>query len=168
MTDDASGALAAWVMKVLGVDVSRPAAGQARGEVSPLLSGLDSAVETWAKLRAQAFSELSRLKDAIAAEFADIEQMQPQVQAALQRLDQSFGRLDGSVERELAGVLKESDPAQRRSLAGAASASVQVLRSYVETDVVLAEVDGNEVLPDMRVVEPLRATLAQIAAILGG
>jgi len=120
----------------------------------------------WRRDRLHAVSEIHRLQGAVAKDFTGEPEQKAALDAALSRLDKLIGSLTDELDDSLDKVLNAAEPA-RAGLAEQARALMRRFLDHIETDEVMQELDGNEVLPDMSVCEPLQRSLADVAASLG-
>jgi hypothetical protein len=134
------------------------------GKVS--LVKLGKARLEWVGVRDAALADLRKLQNAISEEFADdAEQAQP-LKNALATLGQGIAELEATLPEQLDEVLN-ADESNRPPLVAAARQTLTRLTSYMNTDPIMSEIDSNEVVPDMRVIAPVLAKLAEISAALG-
>jgi len=119
----------------------------------------------WLTVRNQALADMQRLKEAIAQEFADDVEQAAALASALATLDGLMQRIDVRLADELDAVLN-ADAAARPPLVAQVRATLAQLHALL-ADPVMAELDGNEVLPEMLVAAPIRAKLVEISAALG-
>ena len=120
----------------------------------------------WPKVRDQAFRDLDRLKQSIIADYADMPDAAAKVQTALKRLDQSLADFHENLHDRLDAVLN-ADTGARAAPIAAAREMIRGFDQLLASDPVLAELDGNEFLPDIRIQAPLRAQLTEISKALG-
>lgn len=120
----------------------------------------------WGQSRAHAVAELTRLKSILQNEYRDAADEQAALAKALQRVDDTIAAMDEEVGDRLDQLLNAPE-AQRQNLAAAAKATLQRFLDKLGSDEVLLSIDGNELAPDMKIAEPLRAKLNQIVASLG-
>lgn len=158
MDDDA--AKRAWVGRVLGVTIP----GVTGGKFSVFALGR-SRLE-WRKQRLSAIAELGRLQAALTQKFANDTAQKQTLQAALKKFDDLISELGPDLDEDLDAVLN-ADEGKRKGLVDKAKSRLAKLERLVEQDPVVAELDGNEVLPDMKVTAPMRQRLNDIAASLG-
>jgi len=120
----------------------------------------------WRGERTNAVAEIGRLEAALRDRFKGVESQKTALSAALGRLDKliaTFGpRLDVGLDDVLNG-----DEAARPALIKQARALMDGFQKTIDDDPIMVELDGNEVLPDMSVTEPLRRVLGSISAALG-
>jgi len=154
----------AWVERVLNVKSAASGTAGTGGTLSVMKLG--KARVEWIGVRRNAVGEIGRLREAIRDEFQDDEEQAAQLEAALAKLGQRIDKLDPTLEQQLDVVLNAAEAA-RPAPAEVARRTLQDVIDYLQTDEVLAEVDGNEVLPDIAVVGNMRAALGNIAAALG-
>ena len=156
----AANALLGQVETLLG----SAAAAAADGGIS--LVQLGKAQVEWGQARTHAVAELARLKRLLKDEYRDAGDEQAALAKALQRVDDTIAAMDEELSDRLDQVLN-APPAQRLNLAVAAKATLQRIVNRLESDEVLLAIDGNELAPDMKIAEPLRAKLGEIVASLG-
>ncbi len=157
-----SGARNDWVRRVLQVDV-----GVARGAGGKFsLVALAKSRFAWKTDRINAIAEIGRLQAALNARFKTVSSQKTALAAASLRLDRliaSFGpELDDALDRVL-----NADASNRPGMIKQARALMERFQHTVDNDDIMVELDGNEVLPDMAVTEPMRRALANISAALG-
>jgi hypothetical protein len=144
-----------------GAATTGPAAG---GKLS--LVALAKSRFAWRAERTNAVAEIGRLEAALRDRFKGVESQKTALSAALGRLDKliaTFGpRLDVGLDDVLNG-----DEAARPALIKQARALMDGFQKTIDDDPIMVELDGNEVLPDMSVTEPLRRVLGSISAALG-
>jgi Rad3-related DNA helicase len=121
----------------------------------------------WLRAREGAVKDIARLKITIEQQFEGLDEFRAEVDGALRKLDQAIQRFDTALDGQLDAILNEPAQDRRQDLAKAARQTVAVLASYVETDPVMAQLDGNEVLPDIAIAGPIRSALTTISAALG-
>ena len=155
-------AQADWLARVLGVRMP-PKAGSS-GSVS--LVRLGKARIEWRDTLGQARGGMKQLKDAIARRYAGVDDAGGLVPAALDQLDRSMAALDDALFEQLDAVLN-ADAANRPPLVARARATMQRFTGHIASDPIMAELDGNEVLPETAITGPLRSKLAEISAALG-
>ena len=120
----------------------------------------------WRAERTNAVAEIGRLQAALRARFKDVNSLQQALSAAQDRLGKliaKFGpELDDALDRVLNG-----DEAARPDLIQQVRALMKGFLETIDRDEIMAVLDGNEVLPDMSVTEPMRRRLGDISAALG-
>jgi hypothetical protein len=121
----------------------------------------------WGNLRSRAVSDIATLKSKLQEEFGSDAEQTAQLGAALKTLDGTISQLNDNLGLQLDAVLNAKTDNERAALAGTAKATMQQFQRYVDSDTIIAELDGNEVMPDMLVIGPLKAKLQEIAAALG-
>ena len=121
----------------------------------------------WNGIHSKAVQDIQLLRTALNAEFADDVEQQPQVTAALTKLDSLIAELNADLGAKLDDVLNAKADAQRNEAIKSAKATMQRFVTLVETDEVMAALDGNEITPDAQITAPLQAKLRDIAAALG-
>lgn len=121
----------------------------------------------WIRTRDVAIGEITRLCKAVADSFRGETEQLPKVREAITRLDALKGKLKTELDDTLDKALSENDPGRRAQLAKAARDSVKSLRAFIEKDELMQNLDGNEIIGDMKVVAPMQARLSAIEAALG-
>ena len=154
-----------WVARVLGVTIGAPSGGDSASTGTFSVMRLGKARVEWIGVRRAAVSEIERLRETINAEFKDDEEQAAQLAAALGELGQRINYLNPTLEEQLDALLNAS-PAEQGKFVGVARDTLEQFISYLDTDELMMEFDGNEVLPDMVVVAPMRAALSNIAAAM--
>jgi len=143
-----------------------PEAAAAPGGLS--VKQLAEARLTWKNDRENAIKEIKRLAERITREFAAEKEQLPQVKKAVTDLyalaDKS---LKADLENHLDAALNASDAAKRAQAVATAKRTLKEIRSLLDTNPVLKEIDGNEVIPDMSVVAPMKQSLSAVEAALG-
>jgi hypothetical protein len=127
---------------------------------------LAHARQGWGKARLDAVAGIGTLKAALTQEFAADDAQADLVATALKRLDELVGRLDDELDATLDAMLREADAERRLALRAAAAAKLDVMDAFVSEDELMTELDGNEILPDMKIVAPLKSGLSQVRAAL--
>jgi hypothetical protein len=121
----------------------------------------------WIQARDVAIGEITRLCGAVAAQFHGETQQLPKVREAITRLDGLKRKLRTDLDDALDKALSEHDSARRAQLARAAKNSLKSIRTFIDQDELMQNLDGNEILRDMNVVAPMKARLSAIEAALG-
>lgn len=150
----------AWVSRVLGVEVA-PAS-----PVKLSVAKLAKSRLAWRGQRMLAISELGRLQGLITAKFGAATDQAKAVDGARRRLDQLMNKLGPDLDDALDAVLNAKGPVEMRKQVGEARRQLQSFQSLIDQDEVMAELDGNEVMPEMKIVAPLQQRLTDIAAVL--
>ncbi len=157
-------------LKSLSVAIGKLSSGPAAAEVGAggvSVMRLGKARIEWIDLRSTSISEIGRLKGLISEAYQGDPNGQAQVSSAITQLDRVFATLNENMQAQLDEVLNESDPKKRASLAATAGKTMSDFLSYVDSDPIVAAIDGNEFDPSMTVIAPLRAKLNDIGAALG-
>ena len=121
----------------------------------------------WMRSRDTAISEITRLCKAVGESFRSETQQLPKVREAILRLDGLKKHLTTDLDDALDKALSENDAARRVQLAKAAKASLASVTAFIEGDELMQHLDGNEIIGDMKVVQPMRERLKAIEAALG-
>ena len=153
------GVKRSWVERVLGITFAQPRAFS--------LVALGKSRLAWRNDRLSAIAEIGRLQSALAQEFGPIEEQKDALQSALKRLDTLIGELSGVLDDNLDAVLNAAEPSERQKRIAESKSTLTRFETLILSDSVMAELDGNEVLPDMEVTAPLRRRLNEINAALG-
>ena len=167
MADGSATEQIAWIERVLGIDL--PGASETEtgpdGDLSLVQLGI-ARVE-FLSVQRQALGQLARLRSTLRNQYEDDAEQQDALARADTLLQGIEAGLGEALNDELDAVLNQADEAERRKLAGTARKTMQRLAALVDGNPIVAELDGNEVLPDMAVRAPLSARLRAIAAALG-
>jgi hypothetical protein len=148
-----------------GVEQPAGTNGMQRGS-DTTLEGLARARQAWSKDRLDAIAGIGALRDAIRQEFAADDEQATELAAAMARLEDLVGQLDDGLDRTLDTVVNEADAEQRLRLRPAAMATLDRMDAFVSENELMTELDGNEILPDMKIVAPLKSRLAEVRAAL--
>ena len=149
-----------WVLRVLGVQV--PSAAPFKLSVVKLAKSRLA----WKGQRVLAVAELGRLQGVIAARFGASGDQAKAVEGARKRLDSLMADLGPELDDALDALLNADGPEQVQKQATEARKMLQRFQDLIDGDDILAEIDGNEVLPEMKLVAPLKQKLADIAVAL--
>ncbi|WP_217351824.1 hypothetical protein [Ruegeria sp. HKCCD8929] len=120
----------------------------------------------WPETRTKAFADLDRLKKHIESEYSDMPEAAGAVSAALSQLDKSLATFNENLHEQLDEVLN-ADESDRKAQVDAAHDMIKRFNKHVDSDPILAELDGNDILPDVSIAAPIRAKLSEIATALG-
>jgi len=120
----------------------------------------------WRAERTNAIAEIGRLEAALRDRFKGVESQKQALSAALGRLDKLIATFGPQLDVGLDDVLN-ADEAARPGMVKQARALMDGFQKTIDDDPIMVELDGNEVLPDMSVTEPLRRVLGNISAALG-
>lgn len=120
----------------------------------------------WPETRTKAFADLDRLKKHIESEYSDMPEAAGAVSAALSQLDKSLATFNENLHEQLDEVLN-ADESDRKTQVDAAHDMIKRFNKHVDSDPILAELDGNDILPDVSIAAPIRAKLSEIATALG-
>ena len=121
----------------------------------------------WASARKNAVDGIEALAKKIQEEYRDEADQKAQVDQAVNQLRTLAGKLSDGLDRQLSAALTETDAAKRAALSRTAKSTLAGIAKVVVEDKLMAELDGNELLPDLKVVAPLKAKLREIATALG-
>ncbi|MEX0348147.1 MAG: hypothetical protein AB3N15_01895 [Paracoccaceae bacterium] len=120
----------------------------------------------WTQTRDLALADLERLKAHIKNEYADMPEVTSEVTNALGMLDKSLSVFQANLHDQLDEVLNASEDAVDNCVK-AARKTIGVFNKQVASDPVLGALDGNDILPDIQITEPIRNKLNEIATALG-
>lgn len=123
--------------------------------------------QEWAAARSEAVRGIEQLARAIEQEYRDEVDQRAQVAEATKRLRELAGQLRDDLEKQLDLVIKAADAAARSSQVRTAKTRLTEVLRVVATDPLMKELDGNELMPQLRVVKPMQDKLREIAAVLG-
>jgi hypothetical protein len=151
--------------------VSAPAPAPASAD-APASGGLSvkqlaAARLEWGQQREHAVAEIKRLAQTLVREFQHETEQQAGVRKAVQQFQNLIGMLKTDLEQQLDAALGENDPAQRARLAATAKQTLGRVRDLLDQDPVMRALDGNELIADMKVVEPMKKSLRAVEAALG-
>jgi len=122
----------------------------------------------WGQERDKAIKEIKRLAKAIGDEFAAEKEQLPQVRkAVLDLYALADKQLKVDLEHQLDAALNAKDAAARAQAVASAKRALQEIQSLLDSNPVMRELDGNEILSDMSVVKPMKETLSAVEAALG-
>lgn len=130
------------------------------------LAKLGKARIEWPKTRDQAMADLERLKKHIKNEYSDMPEAKGEVTNALSMLDKSLAKFQANLHEQLDQVLNASDDTREETVKTARK-MIDDFNAHVKSDPVLAELDGNDILPDIKITGPLQAKLNEISTALG-
>ena len=148
-----------WLSRVLGIKLVAPP------PPTQPADRLERARLTWSGVRLRAVADIGRVRKAVADRFADDEAQQEQLRAALDRLDNLGQRFDSTLDNRLRKLL-DAPVEERLPMVREARETLRDLMNFIATDPLMAVMDGNEALPDIRVTGPLKASLKEIASAL--
>ncbi len=123
--------------------------------------------QEWAAARSEAVRGIEQLARAIEQEYRDEVDQRAQVAEATKRLRALAGQLKDDLEKQLDLVIKAADAAARSTQLRTAKTRLTEVLRVVATDPLMKELDGNELMPQLRVVKPMQDKLREIAAVLG-
>lgn len=121
----------------------------------------------WATVRGDAVRGIEQLARRIEDEYRDEADQRAQVAEATKKLRTLAAMLKVELENRLDQVLNAADAASRTAQMRAAKASLTEVLRVVATDPLMKELDGNELMPDLKIVKPMQDKLREIAAALG-
>ncbi|GEM_PF-2741250 len=151
---------------MLGAAAGAKAAAQS-GDAGAGSAASPKLASEWASARKDAVDGIEALAKKIQEEYRDEVDQKAQVAVAVGKLRTLSGKLQDGLDKQLGAALAESDPAKRAALARTAKATLASIAKVVVEDPLMAELDGNELLPDLKIVAPLKAKLREIATALG-
>jgi hypothetical protein len=128
--------------------------------------GLRAARAGWERDASGAVAGVAQVKDQIRSEFSNDPAAHADVAAAFAELDKLTGRLANGFAAVFDQVLDEPEESRREGLRRNAAAAVSDMRSFLETDGLAANLDGNEWVPSLRVIAPLLGRLQDMQAAL--
>lgn len=133
----------------------------------PPIDKLAKVRQEWAAVRSEAVRGIEQLARAIEQEYRDEVDQHAQVAEATKRLRALAGQLKDDLEKQLDLVIKAADAAARSNQLRTAKTRLTEVLRVVATDPLMKELDGNELMPGLRVVKPMQDKLREIAAALG-
>lgn len=120
----------------------------------------------WSKTRQKAMTDMEELKGEIKELYADTPEHTSQVTAAMKRLDDIFKTLNEDLEDDLDKVLNAAETARADPIR-VARATMKKFQDFIAGDPVLAAIDGNEILSEISIREPMSGRLKNISQALG-
>lgn len=148
-----------WVKRVLGVSPNGTPPDPQAGV------RLTRALMTWNAARMQVGQQIDRLQKAILAASSQ-EAEYPDILAHIGNLDAVMDRLDDSLSAKLSELRTTPDPAAKAALAEQARKKVRALQSYVATDELLADIDGNNGFLALDIKASLSRALAAMLQVI--
>lgn len=133
----------------------------------PTTARIDKAlVDAWATVRSDALRGIDQLAKRIEQEYRDEHDQRKQVQDAVGRLRALAGQLKADLETQLAQAIKEADANRRAALLRTAKTTLTGVLRTVAQDPLMKELDGNELMPELKIVKPMQERLREIATAL--
>jgi hypothetical protein len=120
----------------------------------------------WIKVRERSIGQIKQLQQTVNEEFKDDQEQRTALTTALNRLGSIFVELDNSLADQLDATINASGPEQAR-LAAVAAGTLQRFVNFVQNDELMQDLDGNDVMPSMKVTGPVLDRLYAIAEELG-
>ncbi|MFO0906697.1 MAG: hypothetical protein U0939_27075 [Pirellulales bacterium] len=120
----------------------------------------------WQQVRSNAIDGIRRLQVELKRVFKDDLDQRKQLAEALTRLSALIEQLNDELGEQLDRVLN-AEESERLRLAAVARSTLTRFIKFVDQDELMVSLDENEVIPSMWVVDPLRASLANIDKVLG-
>lgn len=150
----------------LGVDVS---ALEASTKTNPEISvrAISKARLEWMPVRRMADTEISRLKRTIFEDYKNVPDAQSQVKAAFSTLDETISKLDNRLTDALDDVLNAAT-AKRPPFAEKARRTIAAYAKFVDSNAIMQALDSNDIVADLKVTQPIKTKLQEIAVALGG
>lgn len=149
-----------WVKRVLGLGLNGRPPPDPRTGVR-----LTRALMTWNGARVQVGQQIGLLQKAILAASSE-EAEYPDILANIGNLDAVMDRLDDSLSAKLSELRTTPDPATKAAVSGEARKMVQELQSYVATDELLADIDGNNGFLTLDIKARLSQALAAMLQVI--
>ncbi len=141
-----------------------PEAGKAGGLS---VAQLGKARLEWINVRRAAVKGIEDLAKKIEAEYAGEAGQAKEVKAATARLRTLAGTLKEDLETQLDKALNENDPARRTAAVAVVKTTLTSVKNLLTSDPLMKEIDGNELMPGLKVVAPMQAQLQAIEGALG-
>lgn len=162
MLDDAE----AEIRKAIGQPPPRPSAPAPGAAPGPAPERLRKLRQDWATARSEAVRGIESLARTIEQEYRDEADQHP-VTEATKKLRALAAQLKDDLEKQLDEMLRTADAAARRNQVASAKTRLTEVLRVVAADPLMKEIDGNELMPDLRIVKPMQDSLREIAAALG-
>lgn len=131
------------------------------------IAEVNKAKTAWGGARIKAISEIKRLAAEIGSAFKDETAQKAKVGEAVTRLYGLIPKLGTTLETQLDAAVKETDPAKQKVLVTKAKLTLDGVAKLLDEDDLMINIDDNEVVPGMKIVEPMRDRLAEVEAALG-
>jgi len=157
-------------LAALGLDLRSSAghSGENAGGAEPFsIVKLGRARIEWGSVRQQAVGGIGQLRALIAEKFQNAPGQEKQLAQALATLDQKISQLGPTLDDQVDSLLNAQTPEERKKLAEVARGTLKGFISSVDSDPIIGALDGNEIMPSLAVIAPMRKTLAEIASALG-
>ncbi len=121
----------------------------------------------WRTVLKQSRVGIKRVQIALRREFAADAEQQPKLASALKQLDSISADFNEELGDRLDDVLNAKDDTQRQTATAVARAAMDRFTRKIDGNPVMAALDGNSLLPDTKIVKPMRDKLREISAVLG-
>ena len=121
----------------------------------------------WGQLASKAVADIGTLLELIDDEFGDDVAQKDQLASAKKRVEKLVADLKDELSPALDNVLNGKDETQRKPLIDTAKGILAKYVKIVQSDPIMTNLDGNEVMPEMQVAGPMQSKLQEIAAALG-
>jgi hypothetical protein len=121
----------------------------------------------WGQLASKAVADIGTMMELIEEEFADYTDQKTELANAKKRVEGLIGDLKDELSPALDNVLNGQDDNQRKPLIERAKGILAKYVKIVQSDPIMTKLDGNEVMPEMKVCAPMQGKLQEIAAALG-
>ncbi|MFN0184738.1 MAG: hypothetical protein ACKVQR_13070 [Aquabacterium sp.] len=121
----------------------------------------------WAKVRSAAIAGVDQLAAHIETEYADDPDQAAQVKQAVSRLRDAARQLKPDLDTLLKALADSKSDANRERITKGVRTAVNATRKLLQVDPLLKEVDGNELMPSLRVIKPMLDTLSRAESALG-
>jgi hypothetical protein len=121
----------------------------------------------WGQLASKAVADIGTLLELIDDEFGDDVAQKDQLASAKKRVEKLVADLKDELSPALDNVLNGKDETQRKPLIETAKGILAKYVKIVQSDPIMTNLDGNEVMPEMQVAGPMQSKLQEIAAALG-
>jgi len=121
----------------------------------------------WGQLTSKAIADIGTMMELIEEEFADYTDQKTELANAKKRVEGLIADLKDELSPALDNVLNGQDDNQRKPLIERAKGILAKYVKIVQSDPIMTKLDGNEVMPEMKVCAPMQGKLQEIAAALG-
>ena len=155
------------IRKAIGQPPARPAAPAPAAAPGPAPDQIRKLRQDWATARSEAVRGIESLARTIEQEYRDEVDQRAQVAEATKKLRTLAAQLKDDLEKQLDEMLRTADAAARRNQVASAKTRLTEVLRVVAADPLMKEIDGNELMPSLRVVKPMQDSLRDIAAALG-
>jgi hypothetical protein len=144
---------------------SEPGKTAEKGRLS--LVKLGKARLEWRTVLKQSRVGIKRVQGALRREFGADAEQQPKLANALKQLDSISADFNEELGARLDDVLNAKDDPQRQTATTIARTMMDKFTRKIDGNEVMAALDGNSLVPDTKIIKPMRDKLREISTALG-